>query len=82
MHEALGEPGARGDAPAPAFTLPAHTNLPHHSPQKSGVGRMESGTNRVQKTFCSLAAPPASPPIVLSYLASSELNIFMFSNKF
>lgn len=30
--------GAEGDAPVPVFTLPACTNLPHHSLHKSGVG--------------------------------------------
>ena len=82
MQEALGELGAERDAPAPLFTLSARTNLPHHSPHKSSVGGKAWGTSRVRRTFCSLAAPPASLPNVLSYLASSRLNIFMFSKKF
>jgi len=72
MHKARGDPQPDGDAPAPAFTLPARTNLPHHSPHKSGMGGKAWGTSRVQRTFCSLAAPPASPPKVLSYLVSGE----------
>lgn len=60
----------------------ACTNLSHHSLHKSGVGGKACGTSRAQRTFCSLAAPPAPPGNMLSYLASSKLNIFIFSNKF
>lgn len=74
--------GAEGDAPVPVFTLPACTNLPHHSLHKSGVGGNVWGTSRAQRTFCSSAAPSASPPNVLSYLASSELNIVMSAASF
>lgn len=76
MEEAQGKLGEEGDAPVPVFTLAACTNLPHHSLHKSGVGGNAWGTSRAQSTFCSLAAPRASPPNVLICLASSELNIF------
>lgn len=51
------------------FTLPTCTNLPHHSLHKSSVGGNVWGTSRAQRTFCSLSAPCASHPNVLSYLA-------------
>lgn len=60
----------------------ACTNLSRHSLHKSLVGGKAWGTNRAQRTFCSLAAPHAPPHNTLSYLASSKLNIFKFSNKF
>lgn len=80
--KALGKLEAEGDAPVPVFTLHACTKLPHHILHKSSVGGNAWGTIRAQRTFCSLAAPCASPPNVLSYLASSELNIFMSAASF
>lgn len=77
MDKALGKLEAEGDASVSVFTLSACTKLPHQSLHKSGVGGNAWGTSRAQRTFCSLAAPCASPPNVLSYLASSELHIFM-----
>lgn len=47
-HKALGKLGVEGDAPVPAFTLLASTNLPPHSPHTSSVGGKAWGTSRVE----------------------------------
>lgn len=82
MDGALGKVGAEGDAPVPVFTPPCLHKPATSSLHKSGVGGNVWGTSRAQRTFCSSAAPCASPPNVLSYLASSELNIFMSAASF